>query len=532
VTARRHTTLRRVVGGALTALLAAATVSLTALPAAADSCGAALTWNGGDGKWGDPNWSGADGTPQPSSAIFIPAGSSISGVVGSVCSLAVQGTSGAVTLSGSLAVSGSPGVAIAPSTTLALRDGTYTLPDGMPLLRSGPDGNSTINVGAGAIVDVQGVVTVGDVDIQLAGGTIDGTSTSAKLAQQGSPSFEWSDGTVSGTMLLDIIATTVDCVGTCAVPAGSTLKTSSRTATEFVSGTLLDDGTIVNGGILRFLPQTTLTGSGVLRNALVDGLGNLPPTLAFGPDPRLPDAPVTGAVDVTGVALDNEQHVEVASGTNATLTGATSTFEAGGVLDGDGAAPPAGTLTVGNGATVDVAGSTTLKNGFILQLDDGSDGTHAALHGATSNATLTATVTSNQPVPGTVRWASGSVTGTLAVAGATTSIPSAPSAPSRRYLGGTLDLDGPTTMGASSVAMRQSARIQISGTTTLSAPGARFDPVSGTTGQSITVASGATLRRAPQSGVGTAAGEWATVNVPLHNSGRGGLGVSPAAHRE
>jgi hypothetical protein len=502
---------------AVTTALGAVTGLLGALPAAAvASCdtNANATWIGGDAAtptdWSTvDNWQGSV-APTSSSAVFIPAGATITGVSGTVCSVTVNPGSGDATLSGSLTLNG-PGISVPSATTLSLQGGTYTWPDGMPVLGSGSTGNGTLSIGSGATVVVQGLSTIGNVNLQLAGGEIHGDATSSQptLKQQDGGELDWSAGTMSGTLLLDVL-TNADCSG-CAVAAQSTVGTTSRTAFEFRTGSIEDEGTLVNGGILRFHPGTSMTGGGVLRNTVVDALGNTPPTLVFGPDVGQTQ---TGPVDIS-VSVDNAQHIEVASGTNATLTGATSAFEAGTVLDGAGAAPPAGVFSIGNGATVNVSGSTTMMIGITIALDDGGDGTHATLHGATSDAKLAATVTSTQPTPGTFDWKSGTVTGPLTIAGATTAI----SAGAGHALDGPLKLQGPTNVAAAGVSLRQGATIDLSDKMTITGPGAHFDRAAGTTGQSLTVESGGTLRRTPGTTATYAPNEWATVGVGLVNHG-------------
>lgn len=526
----RRTTLRRSLAGAVTAVLAAATALLSAVPAAADvaACDSTIDrWTppGGSTDWGTPgNWS-TGSVPIASTAVFIPAGDDITGVSGTACSLTVAPGGGDIaTLSGSLTLDG-PGMTVPASQTLALQDGTFTWPDGMPVLAGDNTGNGTIDIGAGATVDLQGSTTVGDITLKLDGGEIHGDPTTSppELKQQDFGQLDWTAGTLSGSLRLDLL-TNANCTA-CSVAASATMSTTSRTAFELASGSLDIEGTFVNGGITRFLPGTAVTGSGVLRNAIVDELGTTPPALAFGPDQVPATAGATTTVDIAGVHVDNQQQIEVTAGTDVDVTGATLAFDDKSVLAGPEGNAAAGSLTVGSGATVNVSGTTTMKNGFTLALDDGGDGTHATLHGATPDATLTATVTSSQPVPGSLTWASGSITGSLDIAGATTTISAATG--SGRYLDGLLKFNGPANLGAATVLMRQSARIQTFGQLTLNAPGARFDPVSGTTGQSVTVESGGTLRHVPQSStVATAPSEWATVNVRLYNYGRVELDAS------
>jgi hypothetical protein len=501
---------------------------LTAGPARAAACDATTTtWQpqGGSTDWAWPyNWT--NGTPTSGSAVFIPAGVTITGVTGSACSLTVQG-SGTATLQGSLALDG-PGIAVPSATTLSLQGGTYTWPDQMPVLGNGSTGNGIVEIASGATVVAQGVVTIGDITLRVDGGEVRGDATSAKptLLQQGAGELDWSAGTLAGTLLLDLL-TNVDCTG-CTIAAGATVSTSSRTAFEFHTGSIDVEGTVVNGGIMRFRPGTSLTGSGtgVLRNAVVDGLGTVPPTLEFGPEPNQQSGPLTGSVTIDKVAVDNAQHIDIALDTKPVLTNSTSAFEPGSVLtDPEDAGGPAGTLRIGSGATVNVSGATTMSNGVILALDDGGDGTHASLHGATSDAKLTGTVTTNQPVPGALSWASGSVSGPLKTDGITTNVSAVPG--SGRFLSGLLNLSGPATVGAATVSMRQGASIQVFGQTTINAPGARFDPAPGSTGQSVTVESGGTLRHVPQDSTATTApGEVATINVPLVNQGRVELDAS------
>ena len=518
----------------VTAALAATVAVAVAPPASADiaSCdtSANATWVGGTPgnatDWATPgNWSPAV-LPATGSAVFVPAGETITGVTGTVCSITVNPGSGdTVILQGSLALNG-PGISLPSATTLSLQGGVYTWPDGMPVLGNGSTGNGILQIGSGATVVVQGATTVGNVDLDLAGGEIHGDATSSKptLKQQGDGQLNWSSGTLSGSLLLDLLSN-VDCTA-CTLTAGAAISTSSRTAFEFRTGSIELDGTLVNGGILRFRPGTSLSGNGagLLRNAIVDQLGLVPPTIEFGPEPQQQTG-LTGPVDIDKVALDNAQIVDVSSGTHVTLTGATSTFENGSTLDTPGGDQTPASMTVGSGATVNIVGSTTMKDGFILAVDDGGDGTHATLHGATADATLIATVTSNQPVPGKLSWTSGSITGPLAVNGATTSV--TPATGSGRLLAGALTLSGPATVGAATVMMGQGATLHVSGQTTIAGPGARFDPAPGTSGQSISVDSGGTLRRVPQdTTASTAPSEYATVNVPLKNLGRVELDAS------
>ena len=524
----RHSPTPRVLVAAVTAVAAAGAFLSTAQSAAAvSSCtDPTTTWTGPDsGSWTDSsNWD--NGVPAALSAAFIPAGTTISGVTGSACSITINpGSGNTAILHGSLALNG-PGISLPSATTLSLQGGTYTWPDGMPVLGNGSTGNGILQVGSGATVVVQGATTVGNVDLDLAGGEIhgDATTSTPALKQQGAGQLNWTSGTLSGSLLLDLL-TNVDCTG-CTVTPGAAISTSSRTALEFRTGAIELDGTLVNGGILRFRPGTSVTGSGtgVLRNAVVDQLGLVPPTVEFGPEPQQSSG-LTGPVSIDKVAVDNAQILDISSGTHVTLTGATSTFENGSTLDTPGGDQTPASMTIGSDATVNVTGSTTMKDGFILAVDDGSDGSHATLHGATADATLTATVTSNQPVPGKLVWASGAITGPLTVNGATTAVTAATG--SGRTLTGALKLSGPATVGAAGVAMGQGAAIHVAGQTTIGAPGARFDPVAGTTGQSITVDSGGTLRRVPQdSTASTAPSEYATVNVPLKNLGRVELDAS------
>src|SRR3954453_8225851 len=117
VAARRSPALRPLVAAFTAGLLAFTGFLIPAEPAAADGCGAQVSWTGGDGSWTDATWSPQ--APASDSAVFIPAGSSITGMTGGVCALTIQPVAGqqAVTLSGSLSIS-SGSMTIAPSTTL------------------------------------------------------------------------------------------------------------------------------------------------------------------------------------------------------------------------------------------------------------------------------------------------------------------------------------------------------------------------------------------------------------------------------
>ena len=524
--ARLRTTPRRALSLAVATVLTASGLALLTTPASATACSGPAVWQGGSSTdWTDANnWQG--GVPDSSTSALIPSGMSptITNVGGSVCGITIgndTNSTGAVTLNGHLDGFGVGGIVVRGSETLTLTGGSFSLAG---VTMYGDTAGGAVTLGAGTTAVLGGTTTINNLDLHFSGDQIDAT-TASTIAASGSATFFWDAGTMAPSSDLTLNVLT-KLTGSATRTVGSQAKLTLNQAMEVMAGSLVDNGQITSHLALRFFPQTSVSGSGSISNPSVGGLtpGQARPVLAFGPGSP-GDTPTTGTVSVTGVTVDNAENIEVTSGTNVTLGALTATLEPGAILAAPLETGTSGTLTIGNGATVNVSGSTTMKNGFTLKLDDGADGTHATLHGATADASLTGTVTSTQPVPGAVTWASGSVTGPLKLDGVTTTVTSATG--SGRFLDGLLKLSGPANIGAASAVMRQGAGIQIFGQTTLSAPGARFDPAPGTTGQSITVESGGTLRRVPQSSTAsTAPGEYATINVPLLNQGRVELDAS------
>jgi hypothetical protein len=527
-----RTTSCRAAALAVSLLASAGAGVLAAVPASAAAC-TTTSWQGGTtgGAWTTAaNWD--NGVPDASTVASIPAQSAaITGVSGQACGLSFSGD---VNLDGSLTLASSATVDVGTS-TVTVTGGTWTLPDGASLLADiGTPG--TVLVANGATVALAGGVVSTEAVVHLAEGATLTSTAPATLKQSAAGEFDWFGGTVSGDMTLNVLSI-ADGAVTRSVPTGSTVTV--KNALEVKAGTLAVDGTLRNSGILRLYDGVAVNspgGGGVLETG-TDPL--FPSTLYIGTDSIFD----SGTVTMTGISLRTDDQLSIDAGMRLVLTGSVSTPSRSTLGNGTvltapqpaaaGQAPP--TFVVSQGAQLTVQGKTTFQKGVVLSLADGADGTAAGITG-TADGVVPATLTASAATNGTFAWGSGTVTGPLALSGINTSV-TAGGGQDRRILdvaanstSPALSLGSDSTFTSGGLQLRSAATVAVTGgTTQLLGTGTFFSPAGALSGQSVTVSPGATLRRLPASGAGTAPDETGTLTVPLVNNGTVELDASLAA---
>lgn len=555
---RRTPLHRRLVAATVGLAVGAATLVGSAAPAGAAACsGATRTWfisPGASTAWtATTSWVGGI-VPDADDSVVLPSGASISGdAVGEICALEAVGN---IAFSGNLDLditgnlnlgrSGFSGTinltstAPAPASRRLLVRGTTTLVNtvqpklsaiGLDLAGGTLDlkGNSltltgaaTSRLGPGSSVTsstastaAHAVVVSGSARLAVAGGATVTSPASVQLqagstlGSDGAPAtlggtglLSWQAGDMTGDLTLGL-RTVTDGSGPKRVPAGSRLTADGLL--QHTAGTLQVDGALVNRGTLRVTPAASITspaGTGSLTNEAAG-------TLAIG---ATDTAAATGDVRLTDVPLLNSGAVTVVAGTRLLLEGSRPT--ASRLLGGSVVRDPLlgagtrGVLQVGAGASLTLSGATTLQQGAVLRLDDGADGTAGAVAGQPDAPPTLAGV-------GTFEWRSGTVRGPLTTQ-AVTDI-AASSATSRRFLEGSLGLDGSAVVTGTTLALRPGASVRVQGSTSLIGTPSGFERTNaGIEGQSLTVLPGGTLRRAAPTDGSTGP---AVVDVPLANHG-------------
>jgi len=541
---------------------AAATLVGVAPPAAAATCFATKTWVSGPGDWNTAAEWVPPGVPGPTDTVKINSGAQISGsAVGSICSLALVGS---VTFSGNLALDisndldfGSTGFAGTSNITstapagaprtltvhgdtrlvsspgptlnaigldlasgpLDLRGNTLTLTgaatsrlgSGSSLMSSVPSstGNAVVVRSSARLAVASGATVTSPASVQMqAGGTLDAAGAPATLG--GTGLLSWQAGDMTGDLTLGL-RTVTDGAGPRTVPAGSRLTIDGLL--QHTAGSLQVDGALVNRGTLRVTPGASITSPGGTGGLTNEAVG----TLAVGATDA---AAATGDVRLTDVPLTNSGTVTVVAGTRLLLDGSrptpsTSRLQAGSVLRdpflGTGAR---GALQVGVGASLTLAGATTLQQGAILRLDDAADGNGAALAGQVD-------APPSLGGAGTFEWRSGTVRGPLTTQLMTDVAVGATG--SQRFLEGSLALDGPAAVSSTTVRLRPGAGLRVQGTMSLSGTPSGVERTTATVeGQSLTILPGGSLRRPAPADGSTGA---AVLDVPVANHGSLAVGA-------
>lgn len=544
------------------AVVGAATLVGVAPPAAAATCIATKTWVSGPGDWNVAAEWVPPGVPGPTDAVTINSGAQISGsAVGSICSLALVGS---VTFSGNLALDisndlafGSTGfagtsniISTAPvgaprsltvhgntrlvsspgptlnaigldlaSGPLDLRGNTLTLTgaatsrlgSGSSLTSSVPSstGNALVVKTSARLGVASGAVVAAPASVQLqAGGALDAAGGPATLG--GTGLLSWLAGDMTGDLTLGL-RTVTDGAGPRTVPAGSRLSIDGLL--QHTAGPLQVDGSLVNRGTLRVTPGASITSPGGTGGLTNEAAG----TLAVG---ATDTAAATGDVRMTDVPLNNSGTVTIVAGTRLLLDGSRPTpsasrLQGGSVIRDPFVGPGArGALQVGAGASLTLAGATTLQQGATLRLDDGTDGNGAALAGQADAPPTIAGA-------GAFEWRSGTVRGPLTTQVLTDV--AAGASGSQRFLEGSLALDGPAAVSSTTVRLRPGAGVRVQGTTSLSGTPSGFERTTAAVdGQSVTILPGGSLRRPAPTDGSTGA---AVLDVPLANHGSLAVGA-------
>ena len=502
---------------ALLALSAAAAANaLVAAPTASAATCTTTAWQGASGgSWTDPgNWD--SGVPDAAKIASIPGQSApITGLTGQVCGLTATGD---VALDGSLQLAGAATVDIGTA-TVTITGGTWSLPDSAQLNADvGTPG--TLRIASGASISLGGVVTTAAV-VQVSGGATLTAASASTLKQSASGELDLAGGTLSGDLTLNVL-TLAD--GTISVPGGSRLTVTN--VLELRSGSVVLDGTLRNSGIVRLYDGTTLTSpanSGILDSGS-DPL--FPATLYVGTD-SIYDP---GSVTLTGVSLRNSDKMSLDAGMRLVLTGASGASTSSSLLNGSVLTSPqpaaagqaAGTLVVSQGSALTLQGKVSLQKGITLALSDGTDGTSGRIIGQ-PDGIVPATLTAASAADGAFVWGSGTVTGPLSITGGSVTVSSSGGS-DQRFLAASAGSTGPAlTLAADStftagLRLSDNATISVAAKVTLLTGAATFfSPTGSLSGQSMTVAPGATVRRLPANGAGP--DETGTVSVPLVNNG-------------
>lgn len=383
-----------------------------------------------------------------------------------------------------------------------------------------PTGNGVLIAAAGSrIVPTTGTTVGANATLRLTSGAVLGEDAgTATLA--GSGTFEWVAGALAGSVTT-ALPTVLDGGGTRLLPPETTL---TNTATLVVAdGTLDLRGTLANQSSVTLRPGAALIGMAGLPSTLSNPSGA---TLSVDGS-----SGGGGSVLLDGVHLVNAGTVTVPVNVQLRLAGSSaptaSDLQAGGTISSptppnDSSEP--GTLQVGHGATVRLAGVTTLTGARLLLNDSSGNGEGAQLAAGSPTAELTGPETG----AGRFSWVSGTVLGAVAISRVTTDIGGS-AASSRRIVRaldethpGRLTLGGTATLNQSTVELAPAAQLVVTGSLTLaSAPGG-IAPTEGLSGQQLVVGTGATLRHIGQSTTSTGSSNSTapmTISVPVLNQG-------------
>ncbi len=489
---------------------------------------------------GASSWSGSltanQGMTVASSADLLLGDGSVvtvsgTGVLGAGSTMRVSGTPATppiLAVPGALSVGGATvlnGVALVLAGSLALNGTTLTLSGaavsslGQGSALSSANGIGTLVAAAGSrVVPTTGATIGANAALRLTSGAILGQDAgSATLA--GSGTFDWVAGALAGNLTV-ALSTVLGGGGTRLLPPETTLTNTAQLL--MADGTLDLRGTLVNQNGLTLRPGVALIGTAGLASTVSNVAGA---TLAVDGS-----SGGGGSAVLDGVHLVNAGTVTVPVNTRLRLLGSSSTTTSD-LLDGGTLSAPAtpvdgsepGTVHVGHGATVRLAGATSLVGARVLLDDNPGTGEGAQLLAMSPTAALTGPETG----AGRFSWSSGTVLGAVAISKITTDIGGSSS--TRRIVRaideahpGRLTLGGPSTLNQSTIELAPASQLIVTGTLTLaSAPGGIF-ATEGLSGQQLVVGTGATLRHVAQSTTSTGSSNSTasmTVSVPILNQG-------------